>query len=264
MKLLSITVPAVVLLSLYTGQPKKTTTIQAAALVSAESLSLKASADSSATIIDGSLRLYTQLQTQAKSLKKEAFMSAWRGYQSLLKMGKLHNKQVMTIIDFSLSSLSRRLFVVDVQKGKLLYNTYVAHGMKSGKEYAKNFSNKPESNESSLGFYVTQSEYEGKKGMALRLNGVEKGINDNALTRGIVLHGADYADGKACRHQGFLGRSEGCPAVPVEATASIIKAIHHGSAMFIYYPSQQYLAKSKLLINNNIRQTGLPVVQPQP
>lgn len=264
MKLLSITVPAVVLLSLYTGQPKKTTTIQAAALASPESLALKASADSSATILDGSLHLYDQLQTQAKTLKKDAFMAAWRGYQSLLKMGKLHNKKVMTIIDFSLSSLSRRLFVVDIQKGKLLYNTYVAHGMKSGKEYAKSFSNKPESNQSSLGFYVTQGEYEGKKGIALRLNGVEKGINDNAMSRGIVLHGADYADGRACRHQGFLGRSEGCPAVPVEATAPIINAIHHGSAMFIYYPSQQYLAKSKLLINNNIRQKGLPTVQPQP
>ena len=88
--------------------------------------------------------------------------------------------------------------------------------------------------------------------MTLRLDGMEKGINDNALRRGIVLHGASYVNEQYCSHQGFMGRSQGCPAVPRKETAPIIKSIRNGSAVFVYYPSQQYLGKSKLLADNSI------------
>lgn len=183
---------------------------------------------------------------------------ALRGYQRLRKVGQLHNTHVLTIIDYTLSSLRKRLFVVDLRSGKVLYNTYVAHGMNSGKEYARKFSNALQSLESSLGFYVTMNSFNGKNGLALRLRGVERGINDNATRRGIVLHGATYVGASYGRQQGFMGRSEGCPAVPPKETAPIVHSIRNGSAVFVYYPSALYLGKSKLLAYNGIDTTPRP------
>lgn len=189
--------------------------------------------------------LYDKLRLKMLGMSRESYVMAMEGYRQLKRMGRLHNTNVITIIDYTLSSLHRRLFVLDISKGRLLYNTYVAHGMGSGGEYAKKFSNAPESMQTSLGFYVTLGTYTGKHGLALRLKGVERGINDNALSRGIVLHGAPYVS-ERYKAQGFMGRSEGCPAIPQHEVTPIIKSIRNGSAVFAYYPSASYIGKSRL------------------
>lgn len=241
MKLLSMTVPAIVLLSLYTGK-KPVTPINIATAAPAPA-ALPAPTPG--------------------GLSPDAYAMALRGYQRLRQKGQLRNTHILTVIDYTLSSLQKRLFVLDLRSGKVLYNTYVAHGMNSGKEYAHKFSNALESLESSLGFYVTMNAYQGKNGLALRLRGMEKGINDNATRRNIVLHGAAYVSECYGRHQGFMGRSEGCPAVPRSQTAAIVKSIRNGSAIFVYYPSAQYLEKSKLLAYNGMGSTK-PAGRPLP
>jgi hypothetical protein len=272
MKLFSMTVPAIVLLSLYPGKsiiPYSGDNASKTALVAAkEQASLSAPSDmtkaGSSVFESDALDLYGRIQPQAHALSQDAFLMALKGYRSLLKVGRLHNTHVLTIIDYTLSSLSKRMFVVDILTGKLLYNTYVAHGMNSGKEYARKFSNTPQSMETSLGFYVTENAYQGKNGLALRLKGVEKGINDNAMRRGIVLHGATYVNAPECRHQGFLGRSEGCPAVPPKDVAPIVTSIRNGSTVFAYFPSQQYLGKSTLLASNNLKRVRSGLANPLP
>jgi hypothetical protein len=131
--------------------------------------------------------------------------------------------------------------------GKLLYNTYVAHGRNSGKEYATEFSNSPESFKSSLGFYITKGTYSGIHGFSLQLEGEEKGINDNALSRAIVMHSADYVNKKLIKTQGYIGRSLGCPAIPKNVYKPIIEKIKNGSCLFMYSPVNNYVFKSPVL-----------------
>jgi hypothetical protein len=111
---------------------------------------------------------------------------------------------------------------------------------------AKDFSNAPESNKSSLGFYVTKGTYMGKHGLSLRVAGMEEGFNDNAEARGIVVHAADYVNA-ARVNSAYMGRSQGCPALPNELSAKVIDLIKDGSAMFLYYPAETYLKASKLI-----------------
>ena len=126
-------------------------------------------------------------------------------------------------------------------------NTYVAHGRNSGKEFAKSFSNRPESHKSSLGFYITGSTYNGVHGLSLRIDGLERGINDKAWARKVVIHGSDYVGDNYLEENPFSGRSYGCPAVPLTERDSIINAIKEGSCLFIYHPSKLYLSRSKIL-----------------
>jgi hypothetical protein len=251
MKLLSISVPAILFLSFFTESVS--THPRSISLFSGVT-GLPVPPIAAMTEGEAAVNLFDRIQPEAKELNREAFLMALRGYNKLLKIGKIRNNHVLTIIDYSLSSLKKRLFVVDMTNGKVLYNTYVAHGMNSGKEYARKFSNAPESLKSSLGFYVTMNTYNGKNGLTLRLKGVERGINDNALRRGIVVHGARYVNEQYCRHQGFMGRSQGCPAVPSGVIAPLVKSIKNGSAVFAYYPSTQYLTTSKLLADNDMAQ----------
>src|ERR687891_427896 len=158
--------------------------------------------------------LYDSLHLNNSGLSKQAFSYAMKGYNYLLSLGKIKNDKTISIIDFSLPSYAKRLFVIDVKKGEILFNTYVSHGRNSGKEMANEFSNEPESLKSSLGFYVTSNTYKGKHGYSLRLEGEEPGINDNAFARGIVMHSASYVNDRLIQKQGYIGRSEGCPAVP--------------------------------------------------
>jgi hypothetical protein len=191
--------------------------------------------------------MFQRLQLPDLGLSFEAFDMAMRGYDQLLCKGMLPNEGILTIVDFSLPSTQKRLFVLDMQKQQLLFHTYVAHGMKSGKLFAKVFSNKPESNCSSLGFYRTADTYQGKHGYSLNLEGLERGINDKAADRAIVVHGADYVSEATIREQGFLGRSWGCPALPAKLTKPIIEKIKNGSCLFIYARQKQYSKKSRLL-----------------
>lgn len=191
--------------------------------------------------------LYTNLNLENLGMSKAAFAYGIKGYNYLRSEGKLAKDNILTIIDFSLPSTEKRLFVIDVEKGSLLYNTYVSHGRNSGTKFATQFSNLPESYKSSLGFYVTRNTYTGKHGFSLRLNGEEKGINDNAMSRAIVMHAADYVNKNLIKMQGYIGRSLGCPALPNEVYKPIINEIKDGSCLFIYSPSKDYQKKSPVL-----------------
>ena len=192
-------------------------------------------------------RFYDSLQLQSYGLSKEAWVYAFKGYEKLLKKRTISNPDIITICDFSLSSRKRRLFVIDLKECGLVLNTYVAHGRKSGTEYARKFSNKASSHQSSLGFYVTGDTYYGDNGLSLRLNGQDAGFNDNAERRNIVIHGSEYVGDDFIRTNSFMGRSFGCPAVPKQETIDIVNTIKKGSCFFIYYPEKKYLAKSKIL-----------------
>lgn len=194
--------------------------------------------------------LYNQLSLDSLGLSKEAFQYALMGYNELDKQGKLRKDGILSIVDFSLPSTKKRLFVIDMASGSLLFNTLVSHGRNSGKEMATSFSNAAESFKSSLGFYITGGTYKGKHGVSLRLEGEEAGINDNAMERGIVMHAADYVNDLLARKQGYIGRSLGCPAVPPQLHKKIINTIQNGSCLFMYSPDAKYISRSKFLQPN--------------
>ena len=194
--------------------------------------------------------LYDSLQLQMKGLSKEAYNYALIGYNKLLQSGKLKNNEILTIIDFSLPSTAKRLFVIDMKLGTVLFNTLVSHGRNSGKDMANAFSNDLNSFKSSLGFYITSDTYMGKHGLSMRLEGEEKGINDNALNRGIVMHSAAYVNEDLIRSQGYIGRSQGCPAVPPALHKAIIEKIKNGSCLLMYSPVKYYTSKSTFIENN--------------
>lgn len=204
------------------------------------------------SVIDNNLKkesdkIYDSLGLENFGLSAEAFEYAYRGYHYLLSKGLVKNPGIITVCDFSQSSANKRLYVIDIDKYELLINTYVAHGRNSGTEYARKFSNKPRSHQSSLGFYITKNSYYGEHGLSLRLSGMEKGINDKANARNIVIHGAAYASPDFIRRNSFLGRSYGCPAVPRHETEKLINTIKNGTCLFIYHPGKQYLTSSKII-----------------
>lgn len=191
---------------------------------------------------------YTQLNLQNEGLSKEVFDLAVKGLKKLEGNGKLQNSTIVTIADYSQSSNKKRLYVIDLKNKKLLFNTYVAHGRNTGEEFAKSFSNVEGSFKSSLGFYVTEKPITGPStGYSLLLRGVEKGFNDNAQRREIIVHAADYATEDFIKKYGRLGRSYGCPALPPELNKAIIEAIKGGTCLFIYNPDNNYLCASALL-----------------
>ena len=190
---------------------------------------------------------YNDWQLEQKGVGLEMFSYAMTGFEKLKTHCKLIRENVLTIIDFSKPSTEKRLFVIDLSNGRLLFSSLVAHGRNSGQLTASSFSNRTHSFESSPGFYITQQIYLGKHGRSLKLLGCETGINNNALARGIVLHGADYVSERFIEKNGYLGRSQGCPAVPVEMSEDIIESIKGGSCFFIYTSSKKYLSASALL-----------------
>lgn len=190
--------------------------------------------------------LYTDLNLDALKLNQKAFELALTGYVKLQEQGKVKS-DVLTVVDFSQPSTSKRMYILDMKAGKLLKQTHVAHGRNTGMLMAKTFSNVAESFQSSLGFYITSETYSGKHGLSLRLDGVEKKINDNARARAIVVHGAEYANESFFKSTGYLGRSYGCPAVPTKDANVVINTIKNGSVMFIYSPDQKYLQQSSLV-----------------
>jgi hypothetical protein len=196
--------------------------------------------------------LYNTLSLDSLGLSEEAFKEAITGYQNLRKSGTVLNSAILSIVDFSLPSFRKRLFVLDMENGKLLYNTLVAHGRNSGQIYATRFSNRNRSFESSLGFYVTGETYIGQNGYSLRLLGMEQGYNDNAYSRGIVIHPADYVNDEISKTYGRLGRSEGCPAIPSDIHRSVIETIKNGSCFFVYGKDKRYANRSKLLKSSRL------------
>ncbi len=212
-------------------------------LVSSASL-LKSAND---LVRDEAGALYDSMKLKRFGLSKKAFVFAYQGYKHLRERGQLDNKEVISICDFSQSSRRKRLYIIDMEVGKLLVNTYVAHGRKSGGEYARVFSNNPESHKSSLGFYITRKSYYGGHGLALNIEGLERGINDRANERNIVIHGSQYVGANYLRFNRVNGRSYGCPAVPEKDTEKVINTIKDGSCLFIYHPTKNYISNSKIL-----------------
>ena len=191
--------------------------------------------------------IYEEMDLEDSGLSRKAFEYAWTGYFKLKKRGILRRTGVLTICDFSQSSSNQRMYVIDVRNRRMLYRTYVAHGINSGEEFASSFSNQMESCKSSLGFYVTTGTYTGMNGLSLRIEGVDKGFNDNASRRNIVIHGASYVSLRILHKYGVMGTTYGCPAIPDEMSSQIIPVVKHGSCFFIYYPSKKYLAHSPVL-----------------
>lgn len=190
--------------------------------------------------------LYDSLHLNKFGLKKDALLYAYKGQQRLIEKGKIRDSYVLTVCDFTQPSNTKRMYIIDVQNFKILLNTYVAHGKNSGLNYAQKFSNRPASLQSSLGFYVTKNTYYGEHGLSLRLTGLEKGINDEAESRAIVIHGASYIGSQRLGAK-YMGRSFGCPAVPAPITARVINLIKNGTCLFIYYPSKKYMHGSRIL-----------------
>lgn len=180
-------------------------------------------------------------------LDYEIFRLALIGYYSLEAEGRLNDTGLLTIIDFSAPSTEKRFYTIDLIQRKVRYHSYVAHGRNTGENIAKSFSNIPESNQSSLGFYVTGETYVGSKGYSLRLDGIERGVNDNMRSRAVVIHAADYATDSWIKKYGRLGRSQGCPALPPDISREVIDTIKDRSAIFTYYPDLDYLNTSAYL-----------------
>lgn len=208
----------------------------------------KADFDNPVPVTDEVLSLYTALNLSEKGLTSDVFKLALKGYRKLESDGKLPHADILTIVDFSQSSKKKRLYVIDLVKKAILFNTYVAHGRNTGDEYAKRFSNESGSYQSSLGFYLTREEIVGSGvGLSLILDGLEKGFNDNALKREIIMHGAAYATENFIRKTGRLGRSFGCPSLPPDLIKPVVETIKEGTCFFIYQQNQQYISHSRLL-----------------
>jgi len=172
---------------------------------------------------------------------------AVNGYHKLVLNKKIQKGKPLTIVDFSLPSTEKRMWIIDVESGIILHNSVVSHGRNSGNLMAETFSNIDSSYMSSLGFYVTGETYIGKHGYSLRLDGVEKGFNDKARDRAIVIHGAEYANEEFITATGRLGRSLGCPALPVETSKIIIDLIKDKTCLFIFGKDDDYISKSALI-----------------
>ena len=188
---------------------------------------------------DNEKRLYEEIGLNGK-LNYDVFKTALNGYNKI----DGRKKELLTIIDYSKPSTEKRFFVIDMDKKELLVYSHVSHGKNSGGNIATSFSNKVSSNKCSLGFFLTENTYIGGNGYSLVLNGLEKGINDKAKDRYIVIHGADYANPKVAKSQGRLGRSLGCPALPRDISKKAIDMIKNGSVLFVYGNDTNYLERS--------------------
>lgn len=176
----------------------------------------------------------------------ESFKNGMLGYYKLADE-KAFEKNILTIIDFTLSSTKKRMWVLDMTNNKVLYHTLVAHGKNTGGEFATNFSNTVNSLQSSLGFYVTGETYYGKNGYSMFIDGMEKEFNSKARERYVVVHGASYANPSFINKLGRLGRSYGCPALPTALNDDIIDVIKNKSVIYIHSADKTYLSKSEMI-----------------
>lgn len=183
------------------------------------------------------------LSKKAPSLNKKVLKLALSAYNKAAESGAV-KKQILTVIDYSLPSSKQRMWIFDVARERLLYNTYVAHGKNSGLDVPRHFSNQPSSKETSLGTYITKETYMGSKGYSLNLQGLEKGFNDNAYSRRVVVHGAWYVEPDFIKKAGRAGRSWGCPSIAATLVKPVINTIKNGSVLFAYYPDRNYLSHS--------------------
>ena len=185
--------------------------------------------------------------TATGGIDHDVFAVALRAAAKAVERGEAAATTTLTVIDFSRPSTTERLWTFDLDARTLLFKEAVSHGRNSGHNMATKFSNVPESNMSSLGLFRAAEGYYGKHGYSLRLDGLDRGINDRARARAIVIHGADYVNLAVAKTQGRLGRSLGCPAVRPEVSAKLIDAIKEGGLVFAYYPDPTFLETSEYL-----------------
>jgi hypothetical protein len=185
-------------------------------------------------------------QAALGGVSADVFTLALNAAQAAVARGEAQ-ASTLTVIDFSLPSTAERLWVFDLRTRALLFKELVSHGRNSGHDMATAFSNEAESHKSSLGLFRTAEGYVGKHGYSLRLDGLERGVNDRARARAIVIHGAEYVNGAAAKAQGRLGRSLGCPAVRPAVSRRLIDAVKGGGLLFAYYPDPTWLRTSAYL-----------------
>jgi hypothetical protein len=190
---------------------------------------------------------FEALAQAAGALDPSVLERALRARRCAERRGLLEDPDTLTVIDYTRPSTEPRLFVLDVEAPALLHEELVAHGRGTGENEARRFSNEPGSHQSSLGLFVTRGTYVGRHGRSLRLQGLEPGVNDRALDRAIVLHGAAYVSEAFAALHGRLGRSFGCPALAVDVAQRVIDAIHGGTPLFAWYPDPAWLASSPFL-----------------
>ncbi len=177
--------------------------------------------------------IYHDIHLDSTGLTEQVFEKALTGFYNMKYSGLLHAKSILTIADFDQESTKKRLYIIDLASKKLILNTWVAHGVNSGGDKPASFSNNINSNQSSLGFYLTGEIYYGKHGRSLKLDGMDQGFNSNARARSIVVHGASYVSQSSIDELGRLGRSQGCPAVPAKLIDEVINTISDRTVIFI-------------------------------
>jgi len=182
-----------------------------------------------------------------RGLSPDAFRAGLDSYECAMRRGDIKRPGTLTIIDYSKSSSERRLWVFDIDEGILVHRELVSHGKNSGEDMAVEFSNIVDSNQTSIGVFRTAETYEGKHGRSLRLDGLEPSFNDAARARDIVIHSAEYVCEDHVREEGRLGRSWGCPALPLGTAQAIIDRIAEGTLLVAYYPDDQWLSESAYL-----------------
>ena len=197
-----------------------------------------------AAVQEDDTALAKELHQAAPNLNSKIIKLALHAYHQAEKDGQI-KKHRLTVIDYSQPSFKERLWVFDVDKKRLMFNTHVAHGKNSGNVYANHFSNQNSSKTSSIGTFVTASSYFGSKGYSLNLQGLEQGFNNNAYNRRIVIHGAWYMEQPFIKQAGRAGRSWGCPAVSTKLAKPIIDTIKDGSLIFAYFPDKTWLNQSQ-------------------
>ena len=183
---------------------------------------------------------------ESSGLRPEVLELALRAFESAWKQGDTR-KKLITVIDYSMPSSEKRVWVIDLDRNRLLFHEYVAHGSGSGGNTASSFSNRDGSHQSNIGLMKTAETYSGKHGYSLKLDGLESGWNSNARSRAIVIHAADYVSEAFIRSHGRLGRSWGCPALRSEISRALIDTIKGGSLVFGYYPDSGWLGGSGYL-----------------
>lgn len=182
----------------------------------------------------------------ADPVDKHVLMIAKTAIKKAKRTLDINPKSIVTIVDFSKPSTEKRLWVIDTSNNKILFNTWVAHGRNSGFLNSTKFSNKPSSNQSSLGVYLTKGKYHGKHGLSVVLEGLEPDFNSNAKSRGIIMHSASYASRNFLRANGRLGRSLGCFSLDPEIGKEIMNYIYSNTLVIAYYPDENWLKNSKL------------------
>jgi L,D-transpeptidase catalytic domain len=216
---------------------KRSIVVLAAALCAASAFAAKPCSDPSKSLLSSLLR-------QSPGLSSDVLRLALGATQCAAERGLVKRRDVLTVIDYSLPSTQPRLFVFDLEAQRLLFRELVAHGKNSGDNHTRHFSNSHGSLATSLGLFVTADTYIGGNGYSLRLRGLEEGFNDSAWDRLIVMHGASYVSRAAIGALGRLGRSWGCPAVRKEIARKLIDTVRGGSAVFAYYPENEWLKRS--------------------